>query len=358
MSKKIIPLWKLALSQEMQKAECHHGLPTPVLDHIFRQKWFKMFVPEALGGMGLTLPEGVSLQEELAKIDGTLSWTVTLCSGANWFVGFLKSEEGIQDLSSEKACWGGSGMVGGWAQPKQGGYVLHGNWKYATGSPHLTAFTLNAQMKDEQGESLYVQGQPLIASFFVWPSEVTVKPDWNTVGLKGTASHHFDVKELWVPADRMFKVDVQQSQLKDPIYQVPFQAFAEVTLVANYLGMTQHFLQSIDDEMVFNDLQEHVSTKRLLRDWQLSIQQHKDQFYALVDQLWTETVLGQPLLAQVETELHLTCKVLIQNCYQSIQGLFPVLGMSIVWADRAINTSWLNLMTASQHKIIRDLLTH
>lgn len=59
------------------------------LDLIYRRKWFKIWVPRALGGLGLSVPEGLSLLADLAYWDGGLSYTVTLCSGANLFVGFI-----------------------------------------------------------------------------------------------------------------------------------------------------------------------------------------------------------------------------------------------------------------------------
>src|SRR5690606_933558 len=57
---------------------------------IQRERWFRMFVPRALGGLELLLPEGLQLQEGLARTDGSLGWTVTLCSGATMFAGYME----------------------------------------------------------------------------------------------------------------------------------------------------------------------------------------------------------------------------------------------------------------------------
>ena len=59
---------------------------------IYEQNWFNLFVPRSMGGLEMQLPEAVRLQEALAGADGSLGWTVTLCSGANWFIGFIDKQ--------------------------------------------------------------------------------------------------------------------------------------------------------------------------------------------------------------------------------------------------------------------------
>ena len=48
------------------------------LDIIFDNNWLNIFVPEEFGGLQMGLPEALRLEEDLARIDGSLGWTVTL----------------------------------------------------------------------------------------------------------------------------------------------------------------------------------------------------------------------------------------------------------------------------------------
>src|ERR1700749_72002 len=66
-------------------AEQIKSLHPEQLSIIYQQGWFKLFVPEMYGGLALPLPEALQIEEALAWTDGSLGWTVTLCSGANWF---------------------------------------------------------------------------------------------------------------------------------------------------------------------------------------------------------------------------------------------------------------------------------
>src|SRR5687767_9677742 len=74
------------------QAEERRQLHPEVLDIIYKQNWFNLFVPKEHGGLGLELTAGLQIQEALAWTDGSAGWTVTLCSGANYFIGFLTPE--------------------------------------------------------------------------------------------------------------------------------------------------------------------------------------------------------------------------------------------------------------------------
>ena len=76
------------------------------LEIIYHEKWFKLFVPKENGGLELVLPEGLETEEALARIDGSLGWTVTLCSGATEFIGYLPKTLSEKVLCNEKVCFG------------------------------------------------------------------------------------------------------------------------------------------------------------------------------------------------------------------------------------------------------------
>ena len=69
------------------EAERAGSLNPQQLSIIYKEHWFNLFVPKEYGGLELSLPEALSIQEALAWADGSTGWTVTLCSGANWFIG-------------------------------------------------------------------------------------------------------------------------------------------------------------------------------------------------------------------------------------------------------------------------------
>ncbi|MCH5599546.1 acyl-CoA dehydrogenase family protein [Niabella ginsengisoli] len=86
-------------------AEKKNALTPSLLEIIYTEKWFKLFLPKEYGGLELSLPDALKYEEELAYIDGSLGWTVTLCAGANLFAGYINYKKSRQMFSSKKYVW-------------------------------------------------------------------------------------------------------------------------------------------------------------------------------------------------------------------------------------------------------------
>ena len=181
-------------------------LSAEILEWIAQENAWNIWVPKEYGGLGLSISEGVRRLKKFAEIDGSIGWTVTLCSGANYFVGNLEPKTAREIFINPKrpVCFGGSGAVGGTAEKVGEKYLINGTWIYATGAPYLTHFTLNAKIIENGQEVIKEDGTPLIRSFLIPSEEVRIIEDWNTMGLKATATHSFEVSNYECPADYGF----------------------------------------------------------------------------------------------------------------------------------------------------------
>src|SRR5690606_37836674 len=189
---------------------------------IYDRRWFKLFVPRSLGGLELPLPEGIRLEEEVARIDGSLGWTVALCAGGHRLGGYLDRSVAGAVFADPHVCLGGSGQATGKAVAEGDGYRVSGKWRYATGTPHLTHFTANCVLQKDGKDLLDATGAPLVRSFFFSRSDVHITDDWSAFGLKATASHSFAVDDLWVGPSQSFLIKPDAVTWDHPIYRYPF----------------------------------------------------------------------------------------------------------------------------------------
>jgi alkylation response protein AidB-like acyl-CoA dehydrogenase len=236
----------IQIIQDFQRAGiAHKTLVREQLELIYDHNWFNIWVPNAYGGAAKSLPEGAALLEELAYWDGSFAWTVTLCSGANMFAGFIDQELAKAVFANREVCFGGSGRVGGKAVWDGQRYFISGEWQYATGAPHLTHFTLNSFIYHGDEQQFDTEGNPLVYSFFVPKDDVLIHYDWDTFGLESTASHSFSLINKPIDASYHFQLKPAARVSDEPLFRVPFRPFADVTLLVNYLGMYRRFLDLI-----------------------------------------------------------------------------------------------------------------
>ena len=311
------------------------------LELIYRQQWFNLFVPADFGGLQQSLPEALRLEEALAWTDGSVGWTVTICSGAAWFIGFLPPSAAREIFNSKKVCLAGSGQPSGIAERTAAGYRLTGHWKYATGAPHATVFTANCLLHQEGAPLLDSNGQPQVRAFWLYKEEVAVHPTWHTVGMVATASHSFSVQGLTVPEDRSFCIEPHAAVLAHPIFHYPFLPFAETTLAVNSAGMAVRFLDLCPPSAMRDSAQHRL-------------QQLRASFYSAADASWIQLLQTQTLPAATLASVSTASRQLAAGSLQLVDQLYPLCGLAAADPRSEINRVWRNLHTASQHALLRQ----
>jgi alkylation response protein AidB-like acyl-CoA dehydrogenase len=111
--------------------------------------------------------------------------------------------------------WGNGGIVAGTARPigravftstPEPGFMVSGKWPIASGSSHANWFAAECIVYDGEEKRLDANGNDVTRMCFVPAAEVTVLPTWDTLGLRGTASHDFEIPGSFVPESRVFQI--------------------------------------------------------------------------------------------------------------------------------------------------------
>ncbi|MDG0809682.1 acyl-CoA dehydrogenase family protein [Cohnella rhizosphaerae] len=118
-------------------------LPQDILERIYEERLFKLFVPEALGGRMTPLPDAARIFEQAAYADGSFGWLVTIGSGGGFFAATLPEETAETLFADPRAVIAGSGHPTGVAKAVPGGYRVNGGWKYCSGAGYASFYTAN-----------------------------------------------------------------------------------------------------------------------------------------------------------------------------------------------------------------------
>lgn len=340
------------------KAEQLGQLPEEWLVEIYRERWFKLFVPKDLGGLGCTLPEALTVEEKLAKLDGSLGWTVTLCAGAAWFVGFMEESLRNDIFPDEKLCLAGSGFVRGKADKIGENYLISGSWTYASGALHATHLTANCEILENGKALLDEKGKPVIKAFVLDRKDVEILDGWNYMGMIATGSHAFRCENLSVPLNRCFEILPEKAQLKAPVYQYPFLQFAEATLAANILGISTHLIELIDQsfwqrhEYRQYDKKHLKYFEKLLSKQNKKLQKLRVAFYRQVDISWAELEENGKISNSRLNKISITSRKLTQGCRKINGKLYPFAGLEAAKTHTELNRVWRDFNTVGQHALL------
>jgi alkylation response protein AidB-like acyl-CoA dehydrogenase len=327
---------------------------------LYRRDWLRMLAPRDVGGGELPLPDVVRLEEALARVDGSVAWTVTLCAGAGWFAGFLRPELGRAILATPRVCLAGSGAPTGTADRDGDGWRIDGCWDYATGGPMATHFTLNAILRERGEVVLDAAGQPRVQAFIVPAAQVELVPNWRSMGLRATASDAYRIRGAWVPADHGFTIDPAHAYAQGPLYRFPFLALAYVTLAANVAGMAAHFVALALEAAGarrdrFGNGGPLLAVPRVRAAFdarQAQLDEIRARFYALLDGAWENVQAGRPVQDAEATALQTAALDWVAASRAAVDTLYPYCGLLAAREDAAINRVWRDFHTASQHALL------
>lgn len=335
------------LSQEAVSSEEIGNLTTEALDIFYRKQLFYLFVPEMYGGLQTDLPRALEWIEATSYLDASMGWTLILGAGAGLFGAYMSPDFAEEIFNSPRMFIAGSGFPGGTIKKSQGKYIANGKWKYATGIDHATLITATCVLNDEPH---YNTKNTKALAFY--PEEVNWQSTWKSFGLKATGSHHFAIHDVKVPRTRAFDIIPNASHVDSLLYRYPFEAFAHCTLATSLLGMARKF---------FKEAEQILKAKGNTTDFSdSSYSQLNNQFlnarktlYQTVRQSWNtlgkDDHLTQGTIEQVLQQSRRSC----QKAVESVQKLYPQLGMAAIDPDTPINRCWRDLHTATQHMFLR-----
>ncbi|MGC3947579.1 MAG: acyl-CoA dehydrogenase [Chryseolinea sp.] len=341
------------LSVYAHEAEMKGDLHSKQLELIHEHRWFRMFIPRSMGGLGLTLPEVVKLEEALAWADGSTAWVATLCGGAGWFVGFVEESIAREFFTADRLCIAGSGSATGIAEVVEGGYRINGSWPYASGALHATTFTANCVIYENGHPQLNVDGSERILPFILKPNEVIVKKTWGAAGMIATASHSFSISNIVVPSARCFDIVPGAATLSNPVYQYPFMQLAEATLAANISGMTARFLDLTAD--CVPDARNGVRNEAILK-YQGDVSRRRKSFIEIVDKSWNELIEFNQINEGTLQRVSQLSYELVRACRVTIDVIYPLCGMNSGSSEGELNRVWRNIDTALSHALFRKRL--
>ena len=181
-------------------------LPEGIVDALIERGLFRMLLPRSLGGGELLPAQYVPVVEELAKTDASTAWCINQNSGCSMTAALLAPDIAREIFGGPRGilAWGpGPGE----ARVAPGGYRVTASWSFASGSQHASWLGCHVPVVESDGKPrLRPDSTPIIRTMLFPKSSTEFADIWHTIGLRGTASNQYSVKDLFVP--EAYSVDV------------------------------------------------------------------------------------------------------------------------------------------------------
>jgi alkylation response protein AidB-like acyl-CoA dehydrogenase len=126
-----------------------------------------------------------------------------------------------------------------------GGYRLTGTWSFASGGRHTTWLGAHSAVQNPDGTPHIRYGRPDDRTFLFLRAQATIIDDWHVLGLRGTGSDSYSVKDLFVPDTHAPCRDVAEERRENgPLYPIGSTLLYACGFCSVALGVARRLLET------------------------------------------------------------------------------------------------------------------
>ena len=195
-----------ALAAAAPEIDSKRELPEAIVEALIERGLFRLLLPRSLGGAELLPAQYIPIIEAIAQIDASTAWCLNQNSGCSMTAALLAPDIAREIFGGPRGilAWGpGPGE----ARVAPGGYRVTASWSFASGSQHASWLGCHVPIVEADGTPrLRSDGAPAVRTMLFPKTSTKFTDIWHTIGLRGTASNQYEVKDLFVP--EAYSVDV------------------------------------------------------------------------------------------------------------------------------------------------------
>ena len=228
------------------RIEAERRIVPDVIAALHEAGLFHMLLPPAMGGGGADIVAFNQVIETVAAADASTAWCLSQQVASTQAAGYLDPKIAREVFGPPHGAVAWGPPSGAKAIVADGGYVVTGRWRFASGSGHCPWIGGHSAVIERDGKPrLDDKGHPVLRTM-LFPKERAVWTDiWHTIGLRGTGSNQYEVKDLFVPDAYTTWRDQPSDRTDDgPLYNVPLLTLYGIGFCGVGLGLARASLEA------------------------------------------------------------------------------------------------------------------
>jgi alkylation response protein AidB-like acyl-CoA dehydrogenase len=338
------------------ETEAQRELPRALFEAMADAGLFRLALPRALGCPELDLPTYVLVIEEIGKGDASTGWvTNQLAIFATYAARMPREAARAIWIDPPRSVVANTPLASAQAVAVPGGYRVTGRQGFSTGCRHATWLAAHATVV-EQGRPRLDEGSPEMRYCFVPRAETELLDTWQVRGMRGTGTHHFAVRDVFVPEARTVKSVTAPLVETGPLYRVPRTLLFASGDAAVALGTARSCLATFVELATTKTPR---AMEALLRD-QAMVQGEVGRAEAhlrsgraflteTVEQLWAELTATGAVTLERRAVLRLATTHAIRLAVQVVDAVYNLSGATAVYESDPIQRYFQDVHVISQH---------
>jgi len=350
------------IAEAADRIERDQDIPAPLLAKIVEARLPRMLLPRSAGGDEVEPWVYLRAIEEVSRHDGSVGWNLFVANSAAFIAPFipLGAAKTIFDDPRGWIAWGPPNQHSMTAVP--GGYRISGEWHFASGSRQATWMGAHGHVVEPDGSlRLNRFGRPTIKTVLFPKHQRTPIENWDTLGMRGTASEGYRLDNVFVP-DEFAGTREDPALRRDP---GPLYAFTTPGIYSvGVAGVAMGIARAMLDEFIA--LAKAKTPRGLARLADMAVVQsdvaHREAALGsgraylteILRDIWESADDIAPIDTAARIRVRLGCAQAIKSAIETADYVYKAAGVSAIFKGTPFERRFRDIHTLSQQIQSRD----
>jgi alkylation response protein AidB-like acyl-CoA dehydrogenase len=319
----------------------------------------RAWAPARYGGLELPVLDLLDALEALATFEAGTAWCGMIAATTSLLGGYLPERWAEEIYGDPRAITGGHAAPQGRARPVDGGLVVTGDWQWGSGTFHCTWIGGGTLVVDEGGAPA-PRADGLRGPFVLFePGQVELLDTWYTMGLRGSGSTDYRVREAFVPEGRWAEIVGQEPVADGPLYRFPFFGALALGVCSISLGLARRALDEVLELAVGKRYALSTRPMATRAPVQAEVAQAEARYRSAralvrdtVDAAWRAACAGHPLGPEQRRLIRLAATNATTQSLAAVEALYRLAGGTAVYESSPLERVLRDVNVASQHAMV------
>jgi alkylation response protein AidB-like acyl-CoA dehydrogenase len=235
-----------AIEAAGDRIEAERRIAPQIVTALHEAGLFRMLLPASLGGGAADIVAFNQVIETIAAADASTAWCLAQQVASTQAAGFLDPKIAHEIFSTPDGAVAWGPPSGAKAVVADGGYMVNGRWRFASGSEHCPWLGGHCAVIEADGKPrLDQRGGPVMRTMLFRKQKATFHDIWHVIGLRGTGSNAYEVRDLFVPEAYTTWRDLPADRRDDrPLSNIPLLTLYGMGFSGVALGLARASLDA------------------------------------------------------------------------------------------------------------------
>ena len=350
--RKLLPM----IRSSAERIEADRELPRPLFEALADAGLFKLLIPHNVGGAEIDLPAYVQLLEKLGKADASTGWVVNQCAVFATYAARIPREVARSIwIDTPRSIVANTPAATARAVAVPGGYRVTGRQGFSSGCRHAAWLAARALIL-EKGQPRVEDGQREERYLFVPVAEAELLDTWHVRGMRGTGTHDFAVRDVFVPAERTVLQAGAPLLENGALYQFPRRLLFASGDAAVSLGAARACLNTFFElagaktpRSMQATLRDQPVVQATVGRSEAHLRSARAFLTEAVREIWTEASSTGAITLERRAALRLATTHAIRLAVDVVDSVYNAAGVTAIFEGNPIQRHFQDIHVISQH---------